>query len=89
MRFYGYVEGSEDNSPAQLEEVTLSADPVTLRRMAEFLSHVAETIEKHGERFGHEHFEDFVGNREPRCRFVVVSERMPESVRSSSDKSPS
>jgi hypothetical protein len=58
-----------------MQEVTVSADPATLRRMAEWLLYVAEEIEKHGDNFGHDHFERFIGDKKPNCRFVVVKDR--------------
>jgi hypothetical protein len=75
MKVYGYVQGSDDETPTQMQEVTVSADPATLRRMAEWLLYVAAEIEKHGERFGHDHFERFIGDKKPSCRFVVVRDR--------------
>jgi hypothetical protein len=71
MKLFGYAVGSEEGSPLALEEVSVVADPATLRRMSEFLLFVADLIEKHGDDFGHEHFEDFVGDRHPECRFVL------------------
>jgi len=75
MHCYGYAKGSDTSGPAEMEEVTVCAEPTTLRRLAEFLTHAAKLIESHGSDFGHEHFEDFVGTQNPTCRLIVASPR--------------
>ncbi len=72
LTLFGYEQGSEAEAPLKLEEVSIAADPATLRRMAEFLVHAAGEIEKYGSKFGHEHFEDFDGDPRRKPRFVVV-----------------
>jgi hypothetical protein len=56
---YGYQEGSEEDSPLRLKEVTIAANAKSLRRIARFLEFAAEQLEKHGVGFGHEHLCDF------------------------------
>jgi hypothetical protein len=58
---FGYEVDSQATRPARLEELTLRANPATLRALSTFLLQVAGLIEQHGEAFGHEHFRDFVG----------------------------
>jgi hypothetical protein len=59
MRLYGYCEGEDEEAPVPLEEVTIVASPMILRRIATFLNYVADQMEKHGTACGHEHFQDF------------------------------
>ncbi len=59
MKFFGYLEDTEQETPVRLGEVTLCSDPETLRRLSKFLLVMAERMEEHGDEFGHEHFEDF------------------------------
>jgi len=72
MKLYGYQVGSDEERPMQLEEVAVAADAATLRRLSQFLLHVAAQMEAHGDRFGHEHFEDFDRSAPKKPRFVVT-----------------
>jgi hypothetical protein len=65
MKFYGYRENA-DGSLLTLREVGIKARPEEVRRLAEFLSQVATTMEETGGAFGHEHFRDFCLLREVR-----------------------
>ena len=56
MKFYGYREDNDSDTPEVLTEVTLVASPTTLRQLADFLLHTAKLMEEHGTRFGHEPF---------------------------------
>ncbi len=56
MKFYGYQNDSEAESPDLLKEVTIAANPETLRQIAAFLLHTADLMDRHGDEFGHEHF---------------------------------
>ena len=66
MKAYGYQredayergEDGPDDQPLDLREVTLIADSSSLRQIAEFLSHCADLIDKHGSKFGHQHLRD-------------------------------
>lgn len=55
MKFYGYTNNSEQ-SPMELSEVTLSADPEVLRQLSEFIANCANQIESSGCKWEHEHF---------------------------------
>ncbi len=59
LTVYGYCEGEDNENPALLREVTIVASPMVLRRIAAFLNHAADLMEKHGAAFGHEHLQDF------------------------------
>ncbi len=72
MKFYGYTSDDESATLEELVEVTLCAGPDNLRSLAEFLLHVAEEMERHGDDFGHEHFADFVGRPLLKPGFVVA-----------------
>lgn len=75
MKWYGYVAGdTAAETPSELEEAAVLADPATLRALARFFVHVADEMDKHGEKFGHEHFEDFFPAAEGQCRVVVQRE---------------
>ena len=61
MKLYGYTNrpGAFDaGAPDSLAEATLVASPTELRRIAQFLVSAAETMERVGEAFGHEHLAD-------------------------------
>ncbi len=45
MKFYGYREDNDSDTPEVLTEVTLVASPTTLRQLAEFLLHTAKLME--------------------------------------------
>jgi hypothetical protein len=72
MRCFGYVKGSpESDYPSELEEVTVAAEPATLRAMARFLDQASDLMEKYGNDFEHSHFEKFIPRPSGECRFVV------------------
>lgn len=59
MNLYGYPMDGECDEPLRLREVTFSTDAAMLRRLAAFFVYAAEQMNRFGENFGHEHFEDF------------------------------
>jgi hypothetical protein len=69
--FYGYKAGDEGESPLLLEEVTLVANPRTLRAVARFLQHTADLMEEHGDMFGHEHLSDFDQEMVDQPAFII------------------
>jgi hypothetical protein len=73
MQLYGYPKDQDLDAPIAIGEVTILADPKILRCLARFLDHSAEQMEKQGERFGHEHFSDFLKERFGRSADIVVS----------------
>lgn len=72
MKLYGYAQGSEEESPLRLKEATIAADAPTLRLLAQFLLHVADEIEIHGDDFGHSHFCDVICTAPEKPQFVVT-----------------
>ena len=61
MKLYGYSSGTNVDRvavPGALAEITLVASPTELRRIAEFLSSAAATMERMGGAYSHEHLSD-------------------------------
>ncbi len=56
MKIYGQAQKDESELEI-LSEVTLVAEPSTLRDLASFLYRCADAIEDQGESWEHEHFE--------------------------------
>lgn len=59
MKIYGYSLKPEINNLLEMREVTFQGESEQIKKIANFLNHVADLIEKHGEDFGHEHILDF------------------------------
>lgn len=80
LELYGYLldEDSDIEVPSQLREVSLVADPVTLRVIAHFLEHTASLMEKYGRDFNHRHLADFAKDMGNEPAFVVVAPLMDE-----------
>lgn len=75
MWLFGYPEGSDDDLPLKLQEVTIAADAGTLRRIARFLEYSAVQMEKYGPAFGHEHLADFDQAASNMPSLIVVGPR--------------
>jgi hypothetical protein len=60
MKLYGYAIG--DSTLHKMQEVTIQADAKRIRSIAEFLSKTADLMEKHGDKFSHEHYCDNVSD---------------------------
>jgi hypothetical protein len=74
MKIYGYPADNDDlESPLKMNEITIAADPNTLRLIASFLTHVADLMEKHGVLFGHEHFSQFTKGHVGSAPDIVIS----------------
>ena len=56
MRIFGYIEG-DDHEIVSLAEITLQAEPMTLRAIAGFLHKCASEIESN-QTWEHAHFSD-------------------------------
>jgi hypothetical protein len=56
----------------ELAEVTLSASPAELRRMAAFFAHSADEMERMGSAYDHLHLSDEQSGFEDSPHFVVV-----------------
>lgn len=74
MQIYGYFKASAADEPALLDEVTLVASPSTLRRLAAFLGHVADQMDRHGAAFGHEHFADYAREMSTAPQIIAMRE---------------
>lgn len=72
IKLYGYAESIDSSRVVALDEVTLVGDPALLRRVAKFLLHAADEMERHDKAFGHEHLQDFDQDISPRPAFVVA-----------------
>ena len=62
MKLYGYSDGYREEDDPKLHtlgEVTLSASPEELKKIAKFLIKTASEMEQYGTDFGHEHLSDF------------------------------
>ncbi len=56
---YGYPKRkASEHGLVELSEVTLAGTPSELRRIAKFIAHCAEEIERSGAGFGHSHLQD-------------------------------
>jgi hypothetical protein len=56
----------------ELAEITLVASPMELRRIAEFLTRGAATMEQMGAAYGHQHLSDWDRSFESSPHFVIV-----------------
>ena len=68
MKIYGYSNNTNEE-PMELNEVTISSNPNSLRKISEFLLKCAEEIEKNNE-WEHEHLP--AQNQEP--KLIVFNE---------------
>ena len=60
MKLYGYAIG--DRTLHKMQEVTIQADAKRIRSLAMFLNQTADLMEKHGDKFNHEHYSDNVND---------------------------
>ena len=58
MNVYGYA--SDNDDIISLNEITLQASVDELNKLVDFLKNTIDSMEKHKENFGHEHFSDFL-----------------------------
>lgn len=72
MKLYGFTENAEQ-SPMELSEVTVAADPNLLRQLSAFLAKCADEIENSDGQWEHEHFESSQANSESFPSFIVYS----------------
>lgn len=73
MKFFGYIEGNKDQL-FQLSEVTLQAEPTTLKSVANFLLKCAQEMEEN-EFWEHEHYsDDSISNNES-VDFIIFSDK--------------
>ena len=72
MKIYGYskLKVTADGL-IEMREVSIQTGPDNLRRIAQFINQCAELMEKHGEKFGHEHLKD---------HYVILDDNFPDII---------
>ena len=73
MKCYGYTVTDEDTL-AEMETVSIVANPTELREMAQFLLGCAEAIEADVEDWEHEHLKDNFEGYDEQVDFVVSND---------------
>ncbi|WP_394539480.1 hypothetical protein PRJ39_02465 [Lysobacter enzymogenes] len=74
MKLTGYSvedQDAEDIRFIQLAEISLAASPAELRRMATFFNNAADTMERMGDTYDHEHLSDRQPGFDDSPHFVV------------------
>ena len=73
MNLNGYETSTEAETLLLLREATITPESVEeLRRIAEFLLHVADLIDRQGDGFDHEHWRDWAQEWRPATGDLVV-----------------
>ncbi len=75
MQIYGY-EAEKDGDLLNLSEVTLLASIEEMKKLNEFICFVLAECETHGDEFGHEHFNNFLQEKNP-VDLVVCLKKQP------------
>ena len=81
MEIHGYSNKGlavEEIRSEPLSEITLVASPAELRKIAEFLVAAAESMERMGDTYSHEHLSDKQSGFDESPHFVVFN---PEATR--------
>ena len=81
MRLYGYKKDTlspDDIEPSELAEITLLASPDELRKIARFLTSAADSIERHGKNWEHEHLSDVYQEFKDSSEFIVFNPEADE-----------
>lgn len=76
MKIYGYSDEGRaigEIQPKALAEISLVATPAELRRIASFLNKAADTMQRMGANYGHEHLSDRQPGFDDSPHFVVVA----------------
>lgn len=61
MKIYGYEKDIvDDEKLIELEEVTIQASSENLKKIAQFILETVKIIDENHDKFGHEHFKDFM-----------------------------
>ncbi|MDE1188710.1 MAG: hypothetical protein PW844_19965 [Pantoea sp.] len=58
MKIYGYE--NEDSDLVSLQEMSLQVSVDELKELSRFITHTINLMEEHGDKFGDEHFSDFI-----------------------------
>ncbi len=73
MKIFGYAKRTvNEYGLLELKEISLQTDPHILREIAGFLLCSADSMEKHGKDFVHEHFKDRRTDRSDDFPDVIV-----------------
>ncbi len=75
MKMYGYTingAGPENTGPSQLTEATIVANSNELRMIADFIRQTADSMEKMGQAYEHEHLSDVNLCFEDSPHFIVA-----------------
>ncbi|MGH8080182.1 MAG: Imm32 family immunity protein [Lysobacter sp.] len=78
MRLRGYSVEDQDVDDVrfvELAEISLSADPTELRRIAAFLNDAADNMERMGDTYDHEHLSDRQSGFDDSPHLVVLRVR--------------
>jgi len=76
MKIHGYSDqdrSSGEIRPKQMAEISLVATPAELRRIANFLNKAADTMQRMGANYGHEHLSDRQAGFDDSPHFVVIA----------------
>jgi hypothetical protein len=79
MRAYGYKRKDCGNELLELRELTISANPAVLRRIAGFILRCAADIEQSPHAWSHEHFAFLSGKHTP--DFIVYNPQFMQKKR--------
>ena len=74
MKAYGYAK-QNDSEVQELREVTLEVSSTTLRTIADFFNKAADDMDTMGDKFWHEHFQDFVENWSNENSDIIVMKK--------------
>jgi hypothetical protein len=80
MKIHGYSNRGlpiEQVRPEELAEITLVANPAELRQIAAFLSSAADSMERMGTSYSHEHLADKQPGFDSSPHFVVFNSASP------------
>jgi hypothetical protein len=74
MKIYGYSskEKINDDGLLEMKEITIQTKTNYLREVSTFLNQCADSIEKHGDKFGHGHFSDYLSNWDKKLSDIIV-----------------
>jgi hypothetical protein len=71
MKIYGYELHSDEM--VELQEISFQIDSQKLRMLSGFFAKTADIMDKHGEKFGHEHFNDFIDSKNDNSPDIIIS----------------
>lgn len=64
MKIYGYSRDKNlEETVLEMSEITLQGDSGELKKVADYILHVARLIDEHGDQFGHEHIKNHLRDK--------------------------